>query len=505
VIPVLVTIVIIYFKIIRPQKRLYDICRAQGVNGEPFVPLIGQLPEIRRYREADKLMDYPLDQVKRYGYTYLFGFGPIIRLVVAEPDLLADIFSRTNAQNYMKPPIVNTAFSPIIGEQNLLVAEGKEHERARRMLNPAFHHINLKSMVSIITDQTAKTIEELFSTSSSDQKDKPPVDIQIQLNALTLSIISSSAFGSGFETITNAKEILCRTFGEVLEATVYRSLFMINQIPILKKLPFWRKDIIDNGARRISDFVDHIIADRRQGHSTSMSNGSDLLDLLLSAVDNEGQPFTDQQVKEQALAFVLAGSETTGNLMTWIFHILMTHDDVLAACQEEVDRVLPNGIEPTNDHLADLVICEAIINETLRLYPPAPMFTRQCIHEHVIGTDRQLRIPAGITVMINSFILHRRSDLWPRPDEFDYTRWIRDPKTGLKPKLPHAYAYLPFAAGPRSCIGQNFALLEAKIMLAMFIQRCNFQLVPGQKIVPEFKITMRPKYGLWLKVSKRQI
>jgi cytochrome P450/NADPH-cytochrome P450 reductase len=280
---------------------------------------------------------------------------------------------------------------------------------------------------------------------------------------------------------------------------------MIYQIPILSKLPFWKKDVVDNGARLVAELVDQIIVDRRQGRSTSMSNSADLLDLLLSAVDDEGQPFTDQQIKEQALTFVFAGSETTGNLMTWILYILMTHDDVLSACREEVDRVLPNGIEPRNEHLAELFVCEAIINETLRLYPPAPLFLRECIHEHVIGTERQLRIPIGLTVLVNSYVLHRRSDLWPRPNEFDYTRWMRDPKTGLKPKLPHPFAYLPFAAGPRNCIGQNFALLEAKIMLAMFAQQCNLELVPGQKIVPEVTITMRPKYGLLARISKRQI
>jgi cytochrome P450 len=150
------------------------------------------------------------------------------------------------------------------------------------------------------------------------------------------------------------------------------------------------------------------------------------------------------------------------------------------------------------------VICEAVINETLRLYPPAAIFTRHCIREHTIGSKRQLRIPVGATIIINSYILHRRSDLWSRPLEFDYTRWMRDPKTNLKPKLPHPFAYLPFAAGPRSCIGQNFALMEAKIMLAMFVQRCNFEMIPGQKIVPDVKITMRTKYGLLARISKRQ-
>jgi cytochrome P450 len=502
---ILLAIIIIYLKIIRPQKLLYDAFRAQGVNGEPFVPLFGQLPQMRRYRQHDLTMNFHEDLVRKHGNVFLFGFGPIIRLAITEPDMLADIFSRTNAQNYIKPPIFNTVFNPIIGEQNLLVAEGQEHERARRMINPAFYHVNLKSMVSIIADQTAKAIEGIFSISNLDDEQRTAVDIHIEFNRLTLCIIASSAFGSGFETITNAKEIICRTFGEVLDAIVYRSLFMINQIPLISKLPFWKKNIVDNGARLIAELVDQIIADRRQGHSTSMSNGPDLLDLLLSAVDNDGQPFTDQQIKEQALTFVVAGSETTGNLMSWIFYILTTHDHVLEACREEVDRILPNGIEPTNEHLGELIVCEAIINETLRLYPPAPIVMRHCIHEHVIGTQRQLRIPEGTTILVNNYILHRRKDLWSRPDEFDYTRWMRDPKTNLKPKLSHPFAYLPFAAGSRSCIGQNFALLEAKIMLAMFIQRCNFHLVPGQKIVPDFKITMRPKYGLWLKVSRRQI
>ena len=105
--------------------------------------------------------------------------------------------------------------------------------------------------------------------------------------------------------------------------------------------------------------------------------------------------------------------------------------------------------------------------------------------------------------MVNNYVLHHRNDLWPRADEFDYTRWIRDSKTGMKPKLPHPFAYLPFGAGSRNCIGQNFAMLEAKVMLAMFVQRCNFSIEPGQTVVPQITITMRPKYGLKARVTKR--
>jgi cytochrome P450 len=503
IIIILLILAIVYFKLIRPEKRVYDILHAQGINGEPFVPLLGQLSQLRRYRDADKMMVFHEELVQKHGNVYLYGFGPIVRLVINEPDLLAQVLNRNNAYNYIKPNFTTTIFTPLLGHHNLLVTEGDEHERARRMINPAFYHTNLNSMVSIINDRTAKTIQAILNKSDSSQEQQ--VDLQVLFNSLTLSIIASSAFGADLETNANAKDIMSRVLSDAMDAIIYRTMRMINQIPFLSKLPFWKKDIIDNGARKISEFVDQIIIDRRQGRSTSMSDGSDLLDLLLSAVDDDGQPFTDQEIKEQALTFVLAGSETTGNLMVWIFYILMTHDDVLQACQEEVDRVLPNGMEPTNEHLSELAVCEAIINETLRLYPSAPIFVRHCIREHTIGTERQLHIPVGADITVNSYVLHRRSDLWPRPLEFDYTRWMRDPKTGLKPKLPHPFAYLPFAAGPRNCIGQNFALLEARLMLAMLVQRCNFKIIPGQKIVPDLIITLRTKYGLLANITKRQI
>ncbi|CAF3335177.1 unnamed protein product [Rotaria sp. Silwood1] len=498
---IVAAIAVIYFKLVYPAKKIYDVFRAQGICGEPFIPLFGQLSELRKQRNNDASMIYHEELVKKHGNVYLLGLGPLTHLVANEPDLLADVFSRNKASNYTKTVEFSGVFVPLIGSHNLLVAEGSEHERARRMINPAFYHVNLKSMVSIITDRTAKAIESIIS---NEQKSKS-ADLQVLFNALTLSIIASSAFGTDFETNTHAKDVISRTFAQLLDITEYRSMYMINQIPFLSRLPFWGKKILDEGNRKVAEFVDQIITDRRQGQSSSLSNGPDLLDLLLSAVDDEGKSFNDQEIKEQSLAFVFAGSETTGNLMVWMLYVLMTNENVLQACREEVDRVLPNGIELTNEHLQDLLVCEAVINETLRLYPPVPFFPRHCIREHMIGTEHQMRMPKDAIIFVNSYVLHRRSDMWPRPLEFDYTRWMRDPKTGLKPKLPHPYAYLPFAAGPRSCIGQNFALLETKIMLAMFIQRCNFDLVPGQKIVPEIKITMRPKYGLWANISKRQI
>ena len=497
---ILSIVFIVYWKLVRSQKRLYDFFRSQDVPGEPFIPIVGQVPEINRTRAKGNYMGYYEGLVKKHGHVFLMGFGPTIEIVVMEPDMLADIFGRSQAENYTKTALNKTVFEPLIGAHNLLVSNGTEHERARKMINPAFHFVNLKSMVSVMVDQTKKAIDGLIKT--TDQK---PVNLQTEFSALTLAIIASCAFGKGFETIDNAKEIVCRAFTVVLEAVEYRTMRMINFIPVMAQLPFWRKDIIDKGTHEMNRFVEQIIADRRQGNSKSLCSGPDLLDLLLSSVDLEGQSFTDQEIKDEALAFVLAGHETTGNLIVWVMYELMANEHVLRVCRDEVDRIVPDGIEITDEHINDMVICEAVLQETLRLYPPAPFFGRYCIREHTIGSkgSRQLTIPVDTTVLVNTYLLHRRADFWPRPLEFDYTRWLRDPVTGLKPKLAHPFCYLPFAAGPRNCIGQNFALLEAKVMLAMLLKQCDFELESGQKITPDVRITMRPKYGLWATVSKR--
>ena len=494
---------ILYWKLVRPAKYIYDVLGKQGVKGEPFVPIFGQLADIRRHREEGRLLEYHEKLAEKHGLRYLIGLGPYPRLVVLEPELIADMVGRTHAQNYFKPADLSFRLKPIIGTHNLLVSNGLEHERARKMLNPAFHFLKLQSMISIMTDQTTKAIDSLLASISSDAK---ALNLHPQFNALTLSIIASSAFGRSFETISNAKDIVSHAFNEVLPAIAYRFTRMIDNIPLVSRLPFWRKATIDRGSRNLSQFVDQIVEDRRQGRSESLCAGEDLLDLLLSAVDSEGQSLTNQEIKDQTLTFILAGHETTSNLMLWTMYILMTHPAVYEACQDEVDRVLPDKTVPTSDLLNSLTTVEAVLQETLRLYPPAPFFVRQCTKDQTIGstTDRPLEIPTGTTVLINTYLIHRRAEYWPRPLEFDHTRWLRDPVTGLKPKLAHPCCYLPFAAGPRNCIGQNFALLEAKVMLAMLIQRCHFDIEPGQIIVPEIRLTMKPKHGLFARITSRQ-
>jgi cytochrome P450 len=436
----------------------------------------------------------------KHGLNFLFLLGPFPRFVVQDVELIANILDRKHAQNYQKPMDLSFRLKPLIGLHNLLISNGNEHERARKMLNPGFNFENLRSMVSIMTNQTTKSIDLLLKSCEK------PINLQKEMSLLTLTIIASSAFGENYETIANAQKVVSEAFIAALDAIVNRTLLLIDQIPLFSRLPFWGKDIVDRGQEKASIFVEQIITNRKIGRTKTMCEQEDILDLLLQAVDSHGQHFTDDEIKQQVMALVLAGHQSTSDLMTWILYILMTNSSVLRDCQEEIDRVLPNGLIPTYEKLNELDICECIINETLRLYPSLPFFVRQSTREHVIKTSNyHLHIPRDATILINTYLIHRQGKYWPRPLEFDYTRWKRDPITGLKPKLTHPYCYLPFAAGTRNCIGQNFALLEAKVILAMFIQRCQFELEPkNQNIVADIRITMRPKFGLFSKISRRQ-
>lgn len=497
-------LLIIYWKCIRQAKSMYDILHRQGIPGEPFVPILGQLVKVRQSRAKNRFMIYVDDLQKTHGNIFHFGFGPFIYLFINDPDMIANIFNRSHAQNYTRTSELTNVLKQFLGPHNLFVTEGKEHEWSRKLMNPAFHFANFQSMVPIMSQETDKFIDKLLELSSS-SKDNTPVDLYIQFQSLTLSIIVLSCFGKSIEITDDKKQSFCQAFTQALQAILYRSTRMIDKIPFLAKLPFWRKNLIDAHTQEIDHFIDQIINERKNDKTSCASSMVDLLDLLLSVVDSEGQPMSDEIIKEHILGFIFAGHETTGNLIAWTMYILMTNESVLEACRKEVDQVLSDGIELTYKETSKLVVCEAVLQETLRLYPPVPFLTRHSASERMIGNigENQLHIPAGTNVVICPWLLHRLAEFWPRPLEFDYTRWLRDPVTGLKPKLAHRFCYLPFAAGAHNCIGRNFALLEAKIVLAQLVKRCRFDLEPDQIIVPEVRLTLRPKYGLLARVNKR--
>ncbi|CAF1247068.1 unnamed protein product, partial [Didymodactylos carnosus] len=233
---------------------MYNAFKSQNIPGEPFLPILGQLRQMRQYASADKNMQYFVDLQSKHGCIYLFSFGPLVRLVITEPNLISDVLKKY-AKFYVKPKLFRMVFTSIMGEQNLLVTEGEVHDRSRKMLNPAFHFINLQSMTSIMIKQTVAAIDKWDTIIGN------IVDLQEELNSLTLSIIASCAFGQAFETNISAKDVILNSITAVLDAIQYRQFRLpINQIALLNKLPMFKKQIIDEGSKRIADVVQQMVS-----------------------------------------------------------------------------------------------------------------------------------------------------------------------------------------------------------------------------------------------------
>ncbi|CAF1307802.1 unnamed protein product [Adineta steineri] len=279
---------------------------------------------------------------------------------------------------------------------------------------------------------------------------------------------------------------------------------MLDQLPFVKKLPFWKKDIIENETNKISKFTREAIIDFRQKlDSLSSKDSSNILSILLSAIDENGIGFSDEEVKQEAMAMIFAGHEASSNLMTWCFYVLMTQAKIYQACQNEVDRVFSDGQPLDLLKLNELEVLDAVIYETLRLYPPVPTIRRECIQEHHIGpSNRELQIPIGTTISIDVYGVHRSPRYWQDPSTFDYRRWMGAER---RKNLSNSYCFLSFSGGNRNCMGQPFALLEAKAVLSMLLRRLDFEIVKGQQILPDIRLTMKPKYGLLAKIKPRTL
>ncbi len=222
--------------------------------------------------------------------------------------------------------------------------------------------------------------------------------------------------------------------------------------------------------------------------------GSDLLSLLLHAQDEDGSRMTDQQLRDEALTLFLAGHETTAIALSWIWCLLAQHSEVEQKLLAELGQVL-GGRTPTAADLPGLPYTEMVVKESLRLYPPAYAMARIALHECEIGG---YRVPPGASVVMSQWVMHRDPRYYDEPERFNPDRWAN----GLEKRLPK-FAYFPFGGGPRQCIGNSFAMMEAMLLLATVAQKFRLRLAPGHPVAPFPSITLRPKHGIKVLLSKR--
>jgi cytochrome P450 len=310
------------------------------------------------------------------------------------------------------------------------------------------------------------------------------IDVVAEMMALTQAIIVRTMFstdlGATAAIVNRTWPIINRRIGETFWSTKLET-----SLPLPANRRFWR------ALRELETVVYQIIAERRQ----TRRDESDLLSMFLAARDDEtGTGMTDRQLRDEVLTMLLAGHETTSLALSWTYYLLSRHPDVERSIADEVDRVIGDE-RPSFAHIDRLTSTRRTIEESLRLYPPAWGFSRRALGDDEVGG---YRIPKGSLVFLIPFVVHRRPKLWPNPDRFDPDRFAPEHES-TRPR----FAYIPFGGGPRGCIGNQFAMVEAQLIVAAIAQRYRIELVPGQDIRPEPLITLRPAPGIRAILKKR--
>ena len=434
--------------------------------------MLGVLPQLR-----SNPIDTFLDAADRYGDLVHLKAGPYHGFLACDPADIKHVL-QDNARNYHKSPLYDRLRDNL--GNGLLTSEDSFWLRQRRLAQPAFHRQRVKAMAETMVDCASPMLERWDGIASRGET----IDLVAEMMALTQAIIVRTMFstdlGAAAAIVDRTWPIINRRIGETFWSTKLET-----SLPLPANRRFWR------ALRDLETVVYQIIADRRR----TQRDESDLLSMFLSARDEEtGAGMTDRQLRDEVVTMLLAGHETTSLALSWTYYLLSQHPEVEQGIADEVERVIGNG-RPGFEHLDRLICTRRAIEESLRLYPPAWGFSRRALGDDEIGG---YRVPKGSLVFLIPFVIHRRPALWPNPGRFDPDRFAPE-QEAQRPR----FAYIPFGGGPRGCIGNQFAMVEAQLIVAAIAQRYRIDLLRDQDIRPEPLITLRPAPGIRATVRKR--
>jgi cytochrome P450 len=414
-----------------------------------------------------------------FNMSMMHQYGDIIRVrflvwpnyMILHPSGIKHVLQE-NHQNYNKDIFTTRLVKPLLG-QGLITNDGQSWLHQRRLMQPAFHRKRLAAFGMLMTNATVAMLERWQSFARRDQ----PLNVAAEMMRLTLRIVGQALFSID---LSNEADLVGQAFTTL--STLFTD-YTYNPFPPLF-VPTPRNHRIQEAIRMLDKVVHGIITQRHQ-QGTDMG---DLLSMLLSARDEEtGQGMSDQQVHDEVMTLLLAGHETTANALTWTWYLLSQSPDVECRLHAELDQVLAGQL-PTVERLADLHYTRMVLEEALRLYPPVFGLSRKAIADDEIGG---YFVPANTLIWMSPYATHRHPDFWENPEVFDPERFSPVRSAGR----PH-FAHFPFGGGPRLCIGSNFAMMEAQLILTTVAQHYRLRLVPGHSVVPEVLLTMRPRNGL---------
>jgi cytochrome P450 len=411
------------------------------------------------------------------------GEGVLGRItVVSDPAAVRHILV-DNAANYRKDDLQRRVLAPGLGN-GLLTAEGDEWKLQRRTLAPLFAPRNVAGFFPTMVGGAERLVRRWR------RRDGRTLDISLEMTRVTLDILERTIFTRG---LARDPDALGRAITRYFEA-----LGPIDPLDVFG-MPDWLPRIGRLRARPAIRFfgevVGELIETRRALMRAEEAPPRDILTLLLEAADPEtGQGLSDVEVRANIVTFIGAGHETTANALSWSLYLLSQAPRARERIEREVDEVLGARVI-TPDDLARLVFTRAVLDEAMRLYPPVPFMSRTAIADDIIG---DLKIPKGSLVTMAPYVLHRHRRLWDAPDAFDPDRFMPERRGAID-----RFAYLPFGAGPRVCIGASFALQEAVTVLASIVQAGRLDLVEGHEVRPLHRVTLRPEGGLPMRVKLR--
>jgi cytochrome P450 len=402
------------------------------------------------------------DLVRRQGDVARYRAGSEPAFLVNDPDLIKHVLA-DNASNYSKATAINSAFKRAIAD-GLLVSEGPRWRRQRRLMQPAFHRDRLSALAAQMTEATVDMLVRWEEASRSGAV----LNISKEMSSLTLRITVKALFG------TDIAEHVATVGPQIANCLV----MVVSP----------EKPAIEEGRRLVLGILEHIVEEREHNAASS----PDLLSMLMGARDEEtGEPMGRRELLDQMLTLLLAGYETTANALAWSWYLLSENPGRAGALRAELAAIL-GGRVPSVQDLSLLPYNRMVLEESMRLYPPAWILGRRALADDRLGEHA---IPAGSVVAISPYLMHRHPKHWDEPDRFDPERFTKERSLGRKP-----FAYFPFGGGPRLCIGHNFAMLEAQLIIATVAQRFAPRLV-AERVVPERLFVLRPRGGLPMRLE----
>jgi cytochrome P450 len=432
-------------------------------------PILGQYSAFRKDPPG-----FLLRTAREFGEISFFRIGPQNVYQLANPAAIRDVLV-THQHSFIKSRVLQRA-KILLGE-GLLTSEAPLHTRQRRLVQPAFHRERLAAYAETMVEYGVRTRDRW--------EDGQTLDVAQEMMRLTLAIVARTLFSADVESDAPA-------IGEALTNVLH--LFDLVMMPfskVIERLPVPSVRRFEKARKTLDEIIYRIIDERR----SSGEDRGDLLSMLLLAEDEQGSGrMSNEQVRDEALTLFLAGHETTANALTWTWYLLSQNPKAEARFHTELDAVL-QGRTPVPEDFSRLRYTEAVLSESMRLYPPAWGIGRMAMKNYdAFGYP----VEPGEIILMSPYVVHRDPRWYPDPERFDPDRWSPDLR-GARPK----FAYFPFGGGARVCVGEHFAWSEGVLLLAVLGQRWRLRLVPGHPVDYRALITLRPRHGMRMTVARR--